>query len=210
MTEKWASHYYRRLSNTGALCSSWAVNARASGVRQPRLPRRWAVGDDRRPPGHDLWLTQRTVNRAISAAPAPVYQGVGCLRSWRIFRKTGAARIECRQSSRPFSPWDLRQRSRAPPRVQGIRSPVHLNGRAQLHGSHAPLPPVNLLPTAVAAALRGVVRGTKGNAGGTEGPGRIEKDPARAIRHTLSELQKRHRSSRIEEDRQEVLSTRNA
>ncbi|WP_249375709.1 transposase family protein, partial [Streptomyces sp. I05A-00742] len=35
----------------------------------------------------DLSPTQRTVNRALSAARAPVERGVARLKSWRIFRR---------------------------------------------------------------------------------------------------------------------------
>jgi hypothetical protein len=54
----------------------------------------WVTTALRRPPGRDLTPTQRTVNRALSAARAPVERGVARLTSWRIFRKAGAARIE--------------------------------------------------------------------------------------------------------------------
>ncbi|MGW1784535.1 transposase family protein [Streptomyces sp. NPDC002143] len=40
-----------------------------------------------RPPGRDLTPTRQTVNRALSAARAPVERGVARLKSWRIFRK---------------------------------------------------------------------------------------------------------------------------
>ncbi|CAL9668443.1 hypothetical protein SUDANB176_07342 [Streptomyces sp. enrichment culture] len=39
-----------------------------------------------RPPNGDLTPTERTVNRALSAARAPVERGVARLKSWRIFR----------------------------------------------------------------------------------------------------------------------------
>jgi hypothetical protein len=47
----------------------------------------WVTTALRRPPGRDLTPTQRTVNRALSAARAPVERGVARLKSWRIFRK---------------------------------------------------------------------------------------------------------------------------
>ncbi|WP_372409500.1 transposase family protein [Streptomyces luteireticuli] len=47
----------------------------------------WVTTPARRPPGGDLSPTQRTVNRALSAARAPVERGVARLKSWRIFRK---------------------------------------------------------------------------------------------------------------------------
>ncbi|MFC9916417.1 transposase family protein [Streptomyces sp. NPDC127197] len=47
----------------------------------------WVTTPLRRPPGRDLTPTQRTVNRALSAARAPVERGVARLKSWRIFRR---------------------------------------------------------------------------------------------------------------------------
>jgi hypothetical protein len=47
----------------------------------------WVTTPRRRPPGRDLIPTQQTVNRALSAARAPVERGVARLKSWRIFRK---------------------------------------------------------------------------------------------------------------------------
>ncbi len=41
----------------------------------------------RRLPHQDLNPTQRTINRALPAARAPVERSVAQLKSWRIFRK---------------------------------------------------------------------------------------------------------------------------
>jgi hypothetical protein len=42
----------------------------------------------RRPPGGELTLTQRTVNRALAQARAPVERGIARLKSWQIFRRS--------------------------------------------------------------------------------------------------------------------------
>jgi transposase len=47
----------------------------------------WVTTPRRCPPGRGLTPTQQTVNRALSAARAPVERGVARLKSWRIFRK---------------------------------------------------------------------------------------------------------------------------
>ncbi|MGK5498506.1 transposase [Streptomyces sp. URMC 125] len=46
----------------------------------------WVTTAKRRPPNGELTPTERTVNRALSAARAPVERGVARLKSWRIFR----------------------------------------------------------------------------------------------------------------------------
>lgn len=46
----------------------------------------WVTTPLRRPPGRGLTPTQQTVNRALSAARAPLERGVARLKSWRIFR----------------------------------------------------------------------------------------------------------------------------
>ncbi|MDQ0685281.1 transposase [Streptomyces achromogenes] len=48
----------------------------------------WVTTPLRRPPGRGLTPTQQTVNRALSAARAPVERGVARLKSWRIFRRS--------------------------------------------------------------------------------------------------------------------------
>jgi hypothetical protein len=42
----------------------------------------------KRRPLHELTLTEKTVNRALAAARAPVERGVARLKSWRIFRRS--------------------------------------------------------------------------------------------------------------------------
>ncbi len=53
----------------------------------------WVTTPIRRLPNRDLTTTQRTVDRALSAARAPVERGIARLKSWRILRKArwGAA-----------------------------------------------------------------------------------------------------------------------
>ncbi|MER6785822.1 transposase family protein, partial [Streptomyces sp. NPDC000658] len=47
----------------------------------------WVTTPIRRLPGRDLTTTQRTINRALSAARAPVERSIARLKSWRIFRR---------------------------------------------------------------------------------------------------------------------------
>lgn len=42
----------------------------------------------KRPPGGELTLTRRTVNRALAAARAPVERGMARLKSWQTFRRS--------------------------------------------------------------------------------------------------------------------------
>lgn len=42
----------------------------------------------RRPPGGELTVTERTLNRGLSAARAPVERGMARLKSWQTFRRS--------------------------------------------------------------------------------------------------------------------------
>ncbi|GHB10359.1 transposase family protein [Streptomyces termitum] len=48
----------------------------------------WVTTPIRRLPGRDLTTTRQTINRALSAARAPVERSVARLKSWRVFRRT--------------------------------------------------------------------------------------------------------------------------
>ena len=48
----------------------------------------WVTTAKRRPPKGELTLTERTKNRALSAARAPVERGMARLKSWQIFRRS--------------------------------------------------------------------------------------------------------------------------
>lgn len=48
----------------------------------------WVTTGLKRPPEGELTLTQRTVNRALTAARVPVERGVARLKSWQIFRRS--------------------------------------------------------------------------------------------------------------------------
>ncbi|MGC0334475.1 hypothetical protein RKD23_007465 [Streptomyces sp. SAI-170] len=47
----------------------------------------WVTTPIRRLPNRDLTTTQRTINRALSAARAPVERSIAGLKSWQIFRR---------------------------------------------------------------------------------------------------------------------------
>ncbi|MER6687414.1 transposase family protein [Streptomyces olivaceoviridis] len=48
----------------------------------------WVITAIRRPPNGELTPTERTLNRALAHARAPVERGVARLKSWRIFRRS--------------------------------------------------------------------------------------------------------------------------
>ncbi|KUL65237.1 transposase [Streptomyces violaceusniger] len=48
----------------------------------------WITTAKRRPPGGELTPTERTRNRALSAARAPVERGMARLKSWQVFRRS--------------------------------------------------------------------------------------------------------------------------
>lgn len=48
----------------------------------------WVTTGLKRPPGGERTPTQRTVNRALTQARAPVERGRAQLKSWRTFRKS--------------------------------------------------------------------------------------------------------------------------
>ncbi|WP_394425577.1 transposase family protein [Streptomyces sp. SGAir0957] len=48
----------------------------------------WVTTGLKRAPGGELTTTQRTVNRTLAIARAPVERGMARLKSWRIFRRS--------------------------------------------------------------------------------------------------------------------------
>lgn len=48
----------------------------------------WVTTGIKRQPLHELTLTEKTVNRALAAARAPVGRGVARLKAWRILRRS--------------------------------------------------------------------------------------------------------------------------
>jgi transposase len=67
------------------ICERQGVPALADRAYIGACP--WVTTPVRRPPLGELTPTQRTVNRALSAARAPVERSVARLKSWRIFRR---------------------------------------------------------------------------------------------------------------------------
>ncbi|MDQ1029715.1 hypothetical protein QF035_007302 [Streptomyces umbrinus] len=67
------------------ICERQGIPALADRAYQGAGP--WVTTGLKRPPGGELTLTQRTVNRALAAARAPVERGMARLKAWQIFRR---------------------------------------------------------------------------------------------------------------------------
>ncbi|MGW5972726.1 transposase [Streptomyces sp. NPDC055186] len=68
------------------VCERQGVPVLADRAYQGAGP--WVTVGLKRPPGGELTPTQRTVNRALATARAPVERGMARLKSWRIFRRS--------------------------------------------------------------------------------------------------------------------------
>ncbi|SED96188.1 transposase family protein [Streptomyces sp. TLI_105] len=68
------------------ICERQGVPVLADRAYQDAGP--WVTTGLKRPPGGELTLTRRTVNRALAAARAPVERGMARLKSWQIFRRS--------------------------------------------------------------------------------------------------------------------------
>ncbi|WP_405787771.1 transposase [Streptomyces sp. NBC_00029] len=68
------------------ICERQGVPVLADRAYQGAGP--WVTTGRKRPPGGELSPTQRTVNRALAQARAPVERGMARLKSWRIFRRS--------------------------------------------------------------------------------------------------------------------------
>ncbi|MEV6423678.1 transposase family protein [Streptomyces sp. NPDC051662] len=68
------------------ICERLGVPILADRAYQGGRP--WVTTGLKRPRGGELPLTQRTVNRALAAARAPVERGMARLKSWQIFRRS--------------------------------------------------------------------------------------------------------------------------
>ena len=68
------------------ICERQGVPVLADRAYQGGGP--WVTTGRKRPPGSELSPTQRTVNRALAQARAPVERGMARLKSWRIFRRS--------------------------------------------------------------------------------------------------------------------------
>ncbi|MFI0721356.1 transposase family protein [Streptomyces sp. NPDC021224] len=53
-----------------------------------RAPAPWLTAGIKRRPLQELTPTEKTLNRALAAARAPVERGIARLKSWRIFRRS--------------------------------------------------------------------------------------------------------------------------
>ncbi|SED56727.1 Helix-turn-helix of DDE superfamily endonuclease [Streptomyces sp. 2231.1] len=68
------------------ICERQGVPVLADRAYQGAGP--WVTTGLKRPPGGELTLTQRTINRALAAARAPVERGMARLKAWKIFRRS--------------------------------------------------------------------------------------------------------------------------
>ncbi|WP_327686465.1 transposase family protein [Streptomyces sp. NBC_00467] len=68
------------------ICERLGVHILADLAYQGGGP--WLTTGIKRRPLRELTPTEKTVNRALAAARAPVERGVACLKSWRIFRRS--------------------------------------------------------------------------------------------------------------------------
>ncbi|GGU12292.1 hypothetical protein GCM10010272_66920 [Streptomyces lateritius] len=85
------------------ICERQGVPILADRAYQGAGP--WVTTGLKRPPGGELTLTQRTVNRALVAAPAPVERGMARLKSWQIFRRSRISPNRMTVTPKPSSPW---------------------------------------------------------------------------------------------------------
>lgn len=76
-----AAHTHRIIR----ICERQGVPVLADRAYQGAGP--WVTTGLRRPPGGELTPTQRTVNRALAQARAPVERGMARLKSWQNFRR---------------------------------------------------------------------------------------------------------------------------
>ncbi|WJV44551.1 transposase family protein [Streptomyces flavofungini] len=68
------------------ICARQGVPVLADRAYQGGGP--WVTTGKKRPPGGELSPTERTVNRALAGARAPVERGMARLKTWRIFRRS--------------------------------------------------------------------------------------------------------------------------
>ncbi|WP_274563755.1 transposase [Streptomyces spiramyceticus] len=68
------------------ICERLGVPILADRAYQGAGP--WVTTGLKRPPRGELTLTQRTANRALAVARAPVERGIARLKSWQIFRRS--------------------------------------------------------------------------------------------------------------------------
>jgi hypothetical protein len=65
----------------------------------------WPTTAKRRPPGGELTPTERTTNRALAPARAPVERAMARLKPWQIFRRSRISPTAWASSPKRSSPW---------------------------------------------------------------------------------------------------------